>query len=214
MYRSVDAVFLGQGQRRIRYSHPKVKRSCYLCQVTSTRERIIAESEPVFDQFGFAATGVDRLTEAAGVSSRTLYKHLGSKSALIAAVLDARRGRFLHSFDVTTVDDLFSALASWVRVEGARGCLFLRALGEGGEADSEIAATVSEYRAQLHQLMGRLVRNSTGTDNESLTEQLIVLFEGATSAASYWGARATTAARTAAATLLAEWPPRPAAQEL
>lgn len=182
--------------------------------MSTTRERIIAEAEPVFSQFGFAATGVDQLTEAAGVSSRTLYKHLGSKAALITGVLDARRGRFLHAFDVTTVDDLFSALASWVRAEGARGCLFLRALGEGGESNPEIVAAVLEYRVQLHQLVGRLVRSDTGTDNDLLTEQLIVLFEGATSAASYRGARAVAAAQTAAATLLADCSARPTPQAL
>lgn len=182
--------------------------------MTTTRERIIAGAEPVFDQCGFAATGVDKLTGAAGVSSRTLYKHLGSKSALIAAVLDARRGRFLRAFDVATVDELFSALASWVRVEGARGCLFLRALGEGGKTDPQIVATVTAYRAQLHHLIGSLVHNETGRDNELLTEQLIVLFEGATSGASYRGTRAITAARTAAAALLTERSTHPAAQVL
>lgn len=161
----------------------------------TTRERIIAAAEPVFDQFGFTATGVDRLTAAASVSSRTLYKHLGSKSALIAAVLDARRGRFLHAFDVATVDQLFSALADWVVAEGARGCLFLRALGEGGESDPEIVTSVTAYRAQLHQLIEHLVRNGTGVADELLIEQLVVLFEGATTAASYRGAPAITAAR-------------------
>src|SRR5699024_10540841 len=84
-----------------------VKRSCYIVFVTTAPDRIITSTEPVFDQHGFAGSGVDRLTEAAGVSSRTLYKHLGSKSGLIAAVLNARRERFARLFDVATIDELF-----------------------------------------------------------------------------------------------------------
>lgn len=179
-----------------------VQRSCYLGGVTPTRERIISSTEPVFDEHGFAGTGVDRLAEAAGVSSRTLYKHLGSKNGLVAAVLDARRERFVRAFDVTTVDELFDSLAVWARSEGARGCLFLRALGEDGRAVPEVARAVSEYRELLHQVMSRIVEHETGGRDMLLAEQLLVLFEGATSAASYRGQRAIDAAHAAARRLV------------
>jgi len=170
--------------------------------VASTREQIIIAAEPVFDRRGFAGTGVDRLTEAADVSSRTLYKHLGSKAGLIAAVLDARRERFLRLLDVTTVDELFGALESWIGNEGARGCLFLRAWGEDGESQPEIATAVAAYRDQLRGVMARVIERETGTADDLMSEQLLVLFEGATSAASYRGTCAVEAARTAAAQLL------------
>src|SRR5690606_3539028 len=142
-------------------------------------------------------------TEAVGVSSRTLYKHIGSKSALIVAVLDARSERFLRAFAVETVDEFFTALASWSRDEGARGCLFLRARGENGDTDPERSATVAKYREQLLRLIGDLVRHDTGKDDPFLAEQLLILFEGATSAVSYRGTRAIDAARSTAATLVA-----------
>lgn len=179
-----------------------VKRSWYIGRVTTTRERIISSTEPVFDQHGFAGIGVDRLTEAAGVSSRTLYKHMGSKTGLIAAVLDARRERFSRVFDVSTVDELFDALAAWVRSEGARGCLFLRALGEGGRSVPEVDRAVSQYRELLHRVMSRIVEHETGGADELLAEQLLVVFEGATSAASYRGQRAIDAARIVARSLV------------
>lgn len=166
------------------------------------RERIISSTEPVFDEHGFAGTGVDRLAEAAGVSSRTLYKHIGSKSRLIAAVLNARRERFAQAFDVMTIDELFDALTAWVRSEGARGCLFLRALGEDGDAVPEVALAVSEYRELLYRVMSRIVEVETGGRDTLLAEQLLVIFEGATSAASYRGQRAVDAARAAAARLV------------
>ncbi|MCP2251562.1 transcriptional regulator, TetR family [Prauserella aidingensis] len=170
--------------------------------MTTTRERIITSTEPVFDAHGFAGIGVDRLTEAAGVSSRTLYKHMGSKTGLIAAVLDARRDRFSRVFAVSTVDELFDALASWVRSEGARGCLFLRALGEDGHGVAEVEHAVAEYRELLHRVMASIVERETGGADELLAEQLLVVFEGATSAASYRGQRAVDAARAAARSLV------------
>ncbi len=172
--------------------------------MATVRERIITESELVFDRHGFAGTGVDRLTAAARVSSRTLYKHLGSKTGLIAAVLDARRERFARALDVPTVDGLFSTLAAWTRTEGARGCLFLRALGEGGASQPEIAAAVTAYREQLRATIARIVRRETGSDDELLADQLLALFEGATSAASYRSESTIEAARAAATLLVAQ----------
>lgn len=180
-----------------------VKRSWYGALVTTARDRIITSTESVFDRHGFAGSGVDRLTEAAGVSSRTLYKHLGSKSGLIAAVLNARRERFAQFFDVATIDELFHALAKWVRSEGSRGCLFLRAAGEDGEPSPEVSAAVAQYRELLHRVMNRVIQHETGAADEQLAEQVLVLFEGATSAASYDGQRAVDAARTAGACLVA-----------
>ena len=52
-----------------------------------TTSGIVASAEAVFDRHGFAASGVDRVTAAAGVSTRTLYKHLGNKTGLIVAAV-------------------------------------------------------------------------------------------------------------------------------
>lgn len=172
--------------------------------MTTTRSRIISAAGHVFDRHGFAGTGIDRLTESAGVSTRTLYKHLGSKSGLVVAVLDERRTRFVDRFDVDTVDELFDTLEAWIQTEGARGCLFLRAQGEDGEGTLGVSPTVTAYRKQLHDLVRRVVRHQTGHDDDLLVEQVLVLFEGATSAASYRGTDVIHAAKAAASTLVSQ----------
>lgn len=171
--------------------------------MNDTRSGILSAAEHTFDRHGFAASGMDRLTDAANVSSRTLYKHLGGKNALIVAVLDARRERFFAALRVNSVDGLFDALERWTTVEGTRGCFFLRAQGEDVDRDGAIASSVSAYRTQLHELIRHIVRTETGNDDDTLTEQILVLFEGATSAASYRGPKAILAAKAAARTLLA-----------
>jgi len=168
----------------------------------ATRATIVQKAEAVFDQHGFAASGMDRVTAAAGVSTRTLYKHVGSKSALIETVLRERRRRFFAQVEGATLQEIFDSLLRWIAAEGARGCFFLRAEGENGGHLPEVSEAVNEYHRLLGDLVAGSVRAELGTDNAELTEQILVLFEGATSAASYRGASAVHAASAAAAVLL------------
>ncbi|MDP9938858.1 TetR/AcrR family transcriptional regulator [Ectopseudomonas alcaliphila] len=167
-------------------------------------EKLISTAEALFDCHGFNATGMDRLAQAAGMSSRTLYKHAGSKNELIAAVLMTRGQRFLLRLELDSVEALFDALARWMSEEGARGCLFLRAQGEIGSAVPEVAEAVTAYKARFSETVRRiLVRQLGAGPDEELVEQVVILFEGATAAASYRGvAVVATAGR--AATLLVE----------
>jgi AcrR family transcriptional regulator len=174
-----------------------------LHRVMNIKSRIVSSAEHMFDHHGFAATGVDRLTEAAQVSSRTFYKHVGSKTALVTAVLEERSHRFFDELNVLTVDALFVALETWTNAVGARGCLFLRAERETGGEIPEVSEAVADYRQRLRILINRVVEAQVGqSGRHALAEQILVLFEGATSAASYRGTTAIQAARFAAATLI------------
>lgn len=164
--------------------------------------KLITAAEKLFDRHGYMATGMDRLTEAAGMSSRTLYKHAGSKAQLMAAVLTERDRRFMRRIEVQSVDALFAALEDWVRAEGARGCLFLRARAETGGETPEIAETVTAHKTAFGARMREIVAVDLGHDDPLLAEQVIVLCEGAIHAAIYSGPDAVSAARAAAAILV------------
>lgn len=164
--------------------------------------KLIAAAERLFDRHGYMATGMDRLTEAARMSSRTLYKHVGSKAQLMGRVLTERDRRFMAGIDVESVDALFAALEDWVRIEGARGCLFLRSLAETGSDTPEIAEAVAAHKAALWQRVSEVVAKDLGGEDTELAEQVLVLFEGATQAAVYRGDTAVSAARAAAAILV------------
>ncbi|KAA2314676.1 TetR/AcrR family transcriptional regulator [Pseudooceanicola sediminis] len=164
--------------------------------------KLITAAERLFDRHGYTATGMDRLIQAAGMSSRTLYKHAGSKAQLMADVLGARDRRFMARLEVGSVDALFAALEDWVRVEGTRGCLFLRALAETGGDTPEIAEAVAAHKAAFSERIAQVVAADLGRENPRLAEQVLVLFEGATHAGIYRGAEAVSAAREAAAVLL------------
>lgn len=166
------------------------------------KQRLITAAEKLFDEHGFTATGMDQLTEAACMSSRTLYKHAGSKVKLMALILTERDRRFLRRIEVGSVDALFAALEDWNRVEGTRGCLFLRARAETGGEIPEISEAVAAHKSTFHKRIADIVLAELGYDDPILAEQVLVLFEGAIHAAVYRGAFSVSAARAAASVLV------------
>ncbi|WP_110670588.1 TetR/AcrR family transcriptional regulator [Salinicola halophilus] len=166
------------------------------------RARLLDTAEALFDRHGFTATGMDRLTSAAGISSRTLYKHVGSKNALMGAVLQARDRRFRRRVDVASVDALFAALETWFSQEGARGCLFLRTWRETGGDVPEIAEAMSRHKGFMQEKIGELVAAEIGRRDDDLVDEILVLFEGMVHAYTYRGEAVAIAARRAVRTLV------------
>ncbi len=171
------------------------------------RAELIAAADRLFDRHGFMATSMDQLTEAAGMSSRTLYKHIGSKTDLIVAVLAERHQRFMRQMEVEveSVDALFAALENWVATEGANGCLFLRAVGETGGDVPEVVDVMADHKAMLGLRIEQIVKTEVpGHHATDLAEQILVLFEGAMTASIYRGLYAVQSARQAASALMAQ----------
>ncbi len=153
-----------------------------------TNPALLAIAERLFYEHGYLATNMDSLARAANMSSRTLYKHAGSKAALVGEVLAARDRRFFEQVDGLDVRALFDALAGWIASEGARGCMFLRILGETGGAEPTIVAAVGAHKARLREHVARIVRTDLGRADEVLAARIVLLFEGAVAASAWQGA--------------------------
>lgn len=167
-----------------------------------TNPHLLAVAERLFYERGFMATGMDALAKAAGMSSRTLYKHAGSKTDLIVAVLEARDRRFFALIDRPSVPALFAAHEAWIAAEGAHGCMFLRALGETDGADPAIADVVLRHKERLHECIAGMVQAHTGRRDRVLAQQILLLFEGAVAASAWQGVKAARAASRCASQLL------------
>lgn len=61
----------------------------------AARRRILEAASRMFYTDGIAATGIDAITAEAGVAKMSLYNNFASKSALVEAVLEARRGEWM-----------------------------------------------------------------------------------------------------------------------
>jgi AcrR family transcriptional regulator len=152
------------------------------------RESIIEAASNVFETNGFRGTGVDAVLAPSGVSTRTLYKHFGSRDELVQAVLQVRHRQFMQRLENTEPDDpvgdIFDQLEQWLDEHGARGCMLLRARSEYAGASPEIVALVRRQKQEFEREIARRIALSIGQENPSLTMQVWLLFEGATATAS------------------------------
>lgn len=166
--------------------------------------QLLATAERLFDRDGFNATGMGRLVRETHLSSRTVYKHVASKNVLVARVLAERRRRFFECTDFASTQALFTSLKTWFAKEGTRGCLFFRVQAETGGDIEEIRAAVAVYHRQLRESIAALVMCEVGVADDQLTDQLLALFEGATTAATYRGDAVIDAASVCAQQLISE----------
>jgi len=80
------------------------------------REQIVAAATQVFAQAGFAATVLDEVAAAAGISRAILYRHFDSKTDLYRAVLERARQHLSDAvgqapYSEQIIDDLVAAAA-------------------------------------------------------------------------------------------------------
>lgn len=92
----------------------------------NTRKRLLEAAGTLAKQDGFAATGVDALTAAAGLTSGAFYAHFASKDEMLAALVDSELGRSLRLFAGGSDAELHAALDAYLgagHVENpGRGC--------------------------------------------------------------------------------------------
>jgi AcrR family transcriptional regulator len=172
------------------------------------RTQMIAGAVRIFEAEGFRGIGIDRLIAPSGVSTRTLYKHFGSRDGLVIAVLEARHRAFMDLLGVDhenadLVGALFDTLGTWMQTHAARGCMLLRARSEYASASEAIVSLVHRQKDEFRAEVARRVRVALGQDDAQLATQVWLLFEGATAAASVANTSVIDDARGAALALVA-----------
>lgn len=172
------------------------------------RADIISGAAGAFEAHGFRGIGVDKVLEPSGASTRTLYKHFASRDALVIAVLKERHRSFKERLDGAAKDAdavvaLFDTLRHWLEEHGARGCMLLRARAEYSGTNEEIVALVRRQKDEFRHMVAARVAKVLGREDDRLTTQIWLLFEGATAAASVTDLAVIDAAKAAAALLVA-----------
>jgi AcrR family transcriptional regulator len=167
------------------------------------RTDIITGAARTFETQGLRGVGIDQVLAASGASTRTLYKHFGSRDGLVIAVLEDRHRAFMEQLENESapgdpIATLFDTLARWVAAKGACGCMLLRARSEYAEANAEIVALVRQQKQQFHDEIAWRVRTVLGHDDATLALQVWLLFEGATAAATVAGVSVIDSAKQAA----------------
>jgi TetR/AcrR family transcriptional regulator, transcriptional repressor for nem operon len=136
-------------------------------QKDEVRQRLLETSAAHLKQHGVAASGVDALAAAAGVTSGSLYKHFSGKSDLFAAVIGAELQRTADRFARIPLGDREAAGKAMAAYLGAqhlrhpeRGCLLPALTAEVGRADDAVRAAFDEGLREVHVRMAELAGSS------------------------------------------------------
>lgn len=160
----------------------------------------------IFEAEGFRGIGIDRVIAPSGVSTRTLYKHFGSRDGLVIAVLETRHRAFMDLLSDEhgdPVGNLFDSLEAWMLTHSARGCMLLRARSEYATASEPIVSLVRQQKDEFRAEVASRVRAALGREDAQLATQIWLLFEGATAAASVANTAVIEDAKAAALALVA-----------
>ncbi|MBO6918473.1 MAG: TetR family transcriptional regulator [Rhizobiaceae bacterium] len=163
----------------------------------SKREELIEKSLFVFDQNGFHATGMDLLSAEIGMSKTSIYNHFRTKEDLIVEVLRLQDEQFRNwllrrMYDLGTANHggpreqllaMFDALDEWFNHDNFNGCLFLKATGEYSDHEHPIHRQAIEHAEMFEIQLLALVKKASLRLPELVTRQLLILKDGAVSAA-------------------------------
>lgn len=156
---------------------------------SARRDHLLQVASDLFARYGYHSTGVDRILTESGVAKMTLYKHFASKDELIAQSIRFRgarsRGWFITEIEARTADPearllaLFDVLEAWFEHESFRGCPFVNATAEYGDADDPIHAAAAEHKALLRDYFVEQAANAGFCSPGDIADHVMLLMEGA-----------------------------------
>jgi len=114
------------------------------------QERILDTAGRLFYGQGIRAVGVDTIAAEIGISKRTLYNYYPSKDELIVAYL-ARWLRPPKTSDRPLIEQIlriFDLLERWFASDSFRGCPFVNAIAELGDATHPGTQMAVAYKEQ------------------------------------------------------------------
>lgn len=155
----------------------------------SKRELIVDQALKLFYQYGFHATGIDRIIKEAGVSKKTLYNHFKSKDELVLATLRKRDELFRNNLMRETerlaseprnrLLAIFDVVGTWFHEKTFSGCMFINAAAEFAPADNPSHILCAEHKRLVREYIRNLAEQAGVADAEEISQQLNLLIEGA-----------------------------------
>ena len=160
----------------------------------SKRDIVLDAAENLFAVQGFTATGINQITEEAGVASMTLYNNFRNKNELVVATLERRSDRLLLKVKAG-VDEVqqtpqkrilavFDIVSSWISGElkkpvGFTGCMFLKAIHEYSSKESPERKMALRHKRSIIDIFERELKALGVVNFESTALSLQLLIDGA-----------------------------------
>jgi AcrR family transcriptional regulator len=165
---------------------------------STARERILETAERLFYRDGYRAVGVDTIVADSGVAKMTLYRHFPSKDDLIAAYLDRTNQQLLawmdgliaaHADPRSALEAVFEGVAKLASSPECLGCAFVAAAGEFPEPDHPGHRVAAAHKRAVVDRLRELAEQAKARDPDVLAEELLLIMDGAWSAARVFGPR-------------------------
>jgi AcrR family transcriptional regulator len=157
----------------------------------SPRERLLSTARRLFYSEGIHTVPVDRLVTEAGVTRATFYRHFPAKEDLVEAYLRATDAD-LRAAVADALDQADPKLSAAALLEligqvtcsaGFRGCHFINASAEYPDPAVPVRVAVAEHRAWFQDTVTELAAQAGHPDPDHAGRVLVLLHDGALSAA-------------------------------
>jgi len=178
----------------------------------SARDRILAAANELFYWKGIRAIGVDTVIEKAGVAKMSLYRAFPSKDDLIAAFMAMRDKMYWQWWDGVVARHpgdprsqlraLFEALGKRASSPDYRGCPFVNTAVEFPDHSHPGRVVAEGNKRELRRRLMTLAEELGVANPPVLTDQLMLLMEGAYSAGNTLGPDGPSAAVASAAEII------------
>ncbi|MGB6308914.1 MAG: helix-turn-helix domain-containing protein [Steroidobacteraceae bacterium] len=149
------------------------------------QERILDTAGRLFYGQGIRAVGVDTIAAEIGISKRTLYNYFPSKDELILAYL-SRHLVEPRASDRPLLEQIlryFDSLERWFASDTFRGCPFVNAVAELGDAAHPGTRMAIAYKEKRRLWLREALSQMNVADPDLLATQVAILVEGAIIAA-------------------------------
>jgi AcrR family transcriptional regulator len=150
--------------------------------------RILATADRLFYEEGIRSVGIDRLISESEVTKATFYKHYGSKDRLIVAYVVGRDRSAQQSLGeiveraagpYEALTGIVDAIVEDTQGPGFRGCAFINAAAEFGEAGHPVRLAVTEHREWFTELLAGLLQELGHPLPGDAADDLVLARDGA-----------------------------------
>lgn len=176
-------------------------------------QRVRDVAKELFYRQGIRATGVEEVCRVAGTTKMSLYRAYPSKDALVEAILredcEAAACTYAEALSEAVPPRerplaYIRAAAEVLRQPGFRGCPMGLAIAEFPDSEHPVRKVADAEKRAARERLRRLCAEAGADEATVLGDTLLLLLEGAFTAAPYLGNReAATALEAAAVRLLA-----------
>lgn len=155
----------------------------------SVRERILTTASDLFYREGVHAVGVDLVVKESGIAKTSLYRHFGSKDALVAAFLEREDEDFWRQWDAIANrcrDDPeaeLGALLDWMeerlRRPAYRGCPQLNVAAEIADPKHPARLVAAAHKERMRNHLSSIAERMGLKQPGRVGAQLALAFDGA-----------------------------------